>query len=220
MFCVYRHTAPDGRVYIGITSQKPQARWQGGNGYKSNSYFTRAIQKYGWENFTHNILFCDLSESEAKQKEIELISEHKSNIRKYGFNISSGGESKKGTKISDWQKKRISEASKGRVVSLETRKKLSQTTKNHWNDIDYRNHMRDINTGINNPQYGKARTEEERKIRGAQTVLQYDMNNNFIAEYISIHFASEQTGVSRDVISKCCKGVFKQGKGYIWKYKP
>ena len=79
-YCVYTHTAPDGRVYVGITSQKPEARWQGGNGYKNNSYFTRAIKKYGWENFKHEILFEGLTVDEAKTKEIELIAEYKSNF--------------------------------------------------------------------------------------------------------------------------------------------
>ena len=26
-FCVYKHTTPSGKVYIGITSRKPKERW-------------------------------------------------------------------------------------------------------------------------------------------------------------------------------------------------
>lgn len=35
---------------------------------------------------------------------------------------------------------------------------------------------------------------------------------------ISIHQASETTGISRDSISKCCRGVFKQAGGFVWEY--
>lgn len=218
-YCVYQHVAPDGRVYIGITSQKPKARWQGGNGYKNNTYFTRTIKKYGWDNFQHIILAENLSEEDAKAMEIDLISHYKSNERKYGFNISSGGESKKGTKISDWQKKRISETSKGRLVSESTRKKLSKASFKTWENPKFRNHMSELNSGEKNPQYGVKRTDEEKIKRGAKIIMQYDMDGNLISEYISIHYASEKSGVSRDCISKCCRGIFKQASGYIWRYK-
>lgn len=218
-YCVYKHISPDGRVYIGITSQIPTKRWQGGNGYKGNTYFTRAIKKYGWENFQHIIIATGLTAEQAKAMEIELIAAYKSNERKHGFNISSGGESKSGTTISEWQKQRISEASKGRFVSAETRARLAKTAKANWETEGYKEHMRAINLGENNPQYGKKRTDEERIARGAKTVLQYDTGGNFIAEYLSLHIASEETNISRDTISKCCRGIYKQAGGYEWRYK-
>lgn len=218
-YTVYKHVAPDGRVYVGITKNNPVKRWQGGTGYKGNTYFTRTIKKYGWENFQHVIVADHLTEDEAKAMEIELIAKHKSNERKHGFNISSGGESKKGTTISEWQKKRISEASKGRIVSEKTRRKLSEATLKEWSNPQHVLHMRELNRGEKNPQYGTKRTDSERLRRGAKPVLQYDLDGNFIAEYISCHVASEKTNTSRDVITKCCQGVFKQGKGFIWKYK-
>lgn len=218
-YCVYIHTAPDGRVYVGITSQKPEARWQGGNGYKNNSYFTRAIKKYGWENFKHEILFEGLTVDEAKTKEIDLIAEYKSNVRKYGFNISSGGESKKGTTISDWQKQRISQASKGRIVSGETREKLSRSSKRAWENPEFIQYMREINSGKNNKMYGRKMTDEDKQKRGAKSVVQFDKAGNKIAEYISIHEASNKTGICRDSIQKCCRGIFKTAGGFIWDFK-
>lgn len=219
LYCVYKHISPDGRIYIGITSQNPITRWQGGNGYKGNTYFTRAINKYGWENFQHIIIADNLTEEKAKQLEISLISFYHSNERAYGFNISSGGESKAGTTISEWHKQRISQASKGRIVSQKTREKLGKASRQNWLNPLFREKMRSINLGVNNPQYGKRLSDSERLQRGAKPILQYDLEGNFIAEYISCHVASEITHTSRDVISKCCRGLYKQGKGYIWKYK-
>ena len=170
-YTVYKHTAPDGRIYVGITSQKPTSRWQGGNGYKGNSYFTRAINKYGWENFSHEILFENLSRDEAVKIEIELIAKYKSNQRKFGFNISSGGESKSGTTISQRQKDIISAASKGRIVSETTRKKLSIASKRTWSNPEHVEHMREINSGKNNKMFGKKLSDEEKIKRKATNCI-------------------------------------------------
>lgn len=95
MYIVYMHTCPNGKKYIGITSQAPERRWQKGKGYAygSSPYFYNAIEKYGWENIEHTILFRNLTKEEAEQKEIELIKEHKTSQRKYGYNIDLGGSS-------------------------------------------------------------------------------------------------------------------------------
>ena len=47
-YCVYKHTSPNGMVYIGITRQNPIKRWMNGKGYSYNTYFYNAILKYGW----------------------------------------------------------------------------------------------------------------------------------------------------------------------------
>lgn len=92
-YFVYKHTCPNGKVYIGITCQTPSKRWHNGKGYYQNKYFTSAIEKYGWQNIKHEILFDSLTKEQAEAKEIELIAFYKSNQREYGYNISVGGES-------------------------------------------------------------------------------------------------------------------------------
>lgn len=91
-YYVYKHTSPSGKVYIGITQQRPESRWQGGLGYRRNEYFFRAILKYGWDNFTHEILHCGLSKEAACAAEIALIAAYRSNEKAHGYNITSGGE--------------------------------------------------------------------------------------------------------------------------------
>ena len=66
---LYRHITPSGKVYIGITSQKPEYRWNNGNGYL-NSRKTRlksSIIKYGRDNIKHEVLFTNLDEDTAKR---------------------------------------------------------------------------------------------------------------------------------------------------------
>lgn len=68
-------------------------RWgRDGTGYKGKTHFWNAIQKYGWNNFKHEILFDNLTKNEAALKEQELIAFYNSNNPKYGYNMSSGGE--------------------------------------------------------------------------------------------------------------------------------
>ena len=66
-YYVYKHTSPNNKIYIGITGQNPEKRWQSGIGYVGNTHFANAIKKYGWKNFKHEILFSGLTIEEAKR---------------------------------------------------------------------------------------------------------------------------------------------------------
>lgn len=91
-YLVYKHTAPNDKVYIGITGFDPEYRWlNNGRGYKTQTTFFNAIIKYGWINFKHEILFEGLTEKEALDKEEELIQQYQSYDRRYGYNVSLRG---------------------------------------------------------------------------------------------------------------------------------
>lgn len=91
-YVVYMHVSPIGKKYVGITSQDPKKRWLSGHGYVHNDYFTKAINKYGWNNFEHIIIAKGLSEQEAKWLEVQLIAIHDSTNRDKGYNITIGGD--------------------------------------------------------------------------------------------------------------------------------
>lgn len=99
MYLVYRHTSPSGKVYIGITCQSAKKRWQNGKGYTKNNqpYFNAAILKYGWNNFKHEILLKDRTESEAKYAERYLIKWYK--LHNISYNITDGGEGMLGHRV-------------------------------------------------------------------------------------------------------------------------
>jgi hypothetical protein len=50
-------------------------------------------------------------------------------------------------------------------------------------------------------------------------VLQFDLNNNFIAEFPSLKMAATSTGFKNIGISRCATGKQKSYKNYIWKYE-
>ena len=65
---VYKHTTPNGKVYIGITCQDPQKRWGYGCNYKNQRYFSTAIKKYGWDNITHEYYMTIFHKKKQKIK--------------------------------------------------------------------------------------------------------------------------------------------------------
>ena len=92
IYSVYIHTNKvNGKRYIGVTEKDPKERWANGNGYRNNPYFNAAIKKYGWDNFEHFILEVG-SEELMYQLEQQYIAYYKTTDRRYGYNISPGGD--------------------------------------------------------------------------------------------------------------------------------
>lgn len=52
-----------------------------------------------------------------------------------------------------------------------------------------------------------------------KTILQYDLDNNFIAEYNSAREGERQTGIGYKMISRVCNGGRPHTHGYIFKFK-
>lgn len=93
MYKVYAHVNKiNSKIYIGITRQKVEKRWQKGNGYIGCQHFYNAICKYGWDNFEHIILEDNLTEQKAKEKEILYIKLYNTTDEKFGYNMTIGGE--------------------------------------------------------------------------------------------------------------------------------
>lgn len=89
IYCIYKHTSPKGKSYIGITKNTNKRFGTNGNGYKNQPKFWNAIQKYGWENFTHEIIEDNLPFEQACLGE-ELYIEIYDSINN-GYNICTGG---------------------------------------------------------------------------------------------------------------------------------
>ena len=239
-YCVYRHTSPSGKVYIGITKQTVDKRWKKGFGYQSSPHFWNAIQKYGWDNFLHDILFDELSADEACSIEQKLISEYDSTNPKYGYNEMSGGQI--GSLHNDSVRKKLSvlrkqyyeehpeerkvlaERARGRVWSEESKKKLSASKKGIPIPVDdewrakmiagtrkrYKEDLKLRNNLVN-----MARKNGISKSKAVEQMME---DGTVVARYESGKAAGRATGISDRNISRCCKGDCKHAGGYKWRY--
>lgn len=91
-YCVYIHTFPNGKVYVGITGDPPHRRWKSdGYGYHSQRLIYNAIKKYGWDNIEHEIVASNLTKEEACNFEMLLIRAFNSTDHRFGYNIDNGG---------------------------------------------------------------------------------------------------------------------------------
>ena len=233
-YCVYKHTRPSGKVYIGMTCKDPpEKRWSNGNGYKRNHpYFWNAIKKYGWDNFKHEILFKNLNREEACIKEQEMIELYDSTNPDNGYNQTKGGDGKLGYVMSEETKQKISESHVGRFIGKD--------------NPNYGNHKI---AGENNPFYGKTHSEEtknklselaKRRIstmkgkhfsgealehiidarkKKRKPVLQFSIFGELLNEFECAEDAARAVQGSRNIITGCCKGIPKTAYGYIWIYK-
>ena len=112
---VYTHVSPHGKKYVGITRQKPEARWRNGDGYRRNRHFCRAITKYGWDNFQHLIIADGINETEAKEMEKSLIARLDLMNTANGYNQTLGGDGASGNRhtLSAETKAKMSKAKMG-----------------------------------------------------------------------------------------------------------
>lgn len=111
IWSVYVHTnKQNGKRYVGITSAKPERRWNNGLGYLQCSAMNNAIRKYGWDGFEHFVFPDKYTKTEACLLERILIKSLHSNVNENGYNIDIGGSC----------------GASGRVLSEETKRKISQ----------------------------------------------------------------------------------------------
>lgn len=124
MYTVYIHkNKKNQKIYVGLTKQTPQNRWRKtGEGYKNQSKFWNAIQKYGWDNFEHIILKTNLTAEEAGELEQSLIKSF--NSIQNGYNSDEGGVV---TNHSPETIQKIKNAMVGKTHTQATKDKISKS---------------------------------------------------------------------------------------------
>ena len=207
---IYRHwiISDNGieKSYIGKTIHSPYARWgKNGKGYKTK-YFVDAIEKYGWDNFHHDILItikCDSSfdlDFWLASWEEYFFEKYDSTNNERGYNICDKsifqdeymrykmGNGSRNKPKTEEQRKKMSDSHKGKKVSQETRLKLSNTRKE-----------RGLSKGEKNPFYGEHLWGSSN--RNAKKVICLNTGQVFD----TIQDAQKWAGQRIDSgISKCC----------------
>ena len=123
----------NGKIYIGQTTKSISHRWKR-HQYKSNcTKLSNAIQKYGPENFKiEEIERCNSIE-ELNKRETFWIKEL--NTLEEGYNLVTNGNNKL---VSEETKRKLSKNSKEMCKKSKYRTKMSKIAKERWEDPEYR----------------------------------------------------------------------------------
>lgn len=207
---VYMHTnKTNGKRYIGITSQIPEKRWLNGYGYAEHLPIGRAIRKYGWNGFEHTILISGVDEQCAKRTEIYMIRLFRTQDRKYGYNLTDGGDGVSGFRHSDSSKQKMSAAKSG-VNHPNFGRHLPETTKAK---IGAKSAGNKYALGCLRPAEVRKKMADAKK----KPVVMY-RDGAPICTFNSAKDAEAITGISRKNISMCCKNQRAHAGGAAWKF--
>lgn len=225
-YSVYLHVVPNGKKYIGITGQEPEARWLNGKGYQKQPYFYNAIQKYGWKNIQHTVVQTGLTKEQAEELEVNLIYLFKTNDRDYGYNIASGGHV---LCVSEETKEKLRKVNTGKKHSKETCEKLRKLEVERWKDPEYRENQVKKRLGKTPWNKGKKTPIETRKKLSlakqgkyvgakhwnSKPIINLDTGETFE----SIGLAAKRLGKKNgSKIVLACKGKKKTAHGFRWAY--
>ena len=182
----------NGKIYVG-KRQSPKFDL---NYWGSGVHIQRAVKKYGKENFKREVLEWCESLDKIVAREIYWIETLDAQNPEIGYNLARGGlgsagctwseESKEklrkykgplspnwGRKLTDEQRKRLSNSHKGKTISEEHKQKISAANRGRVVSKETREKISKKLTGVskgvgeNNPFYGKHWTEEQRAANGA-----------------------------------------------------
>lgn len=174
---IYKHTSPSGKAYIGQTKNyEIRCQHHRTRANKSCPSFYKAITKYGWENFTHEILIDGLTHAEANELESFYIKEH-GTLSPNGYNLNTGGDNpvmsdetiekmrqkQTGRKHPEEIKEKIRNAHIGKKLSKETIEKIKKTKTGVKMPEEFREKMRIAQTGRKLPEEVKEKIRQANK---------------------------------------------------------
>lgn len=221
MWSIYKHTCKaTGKSYIGQTIGTIDSRAKfNGSGYRKSPKFYAAIQKYGWDNFTHEILETNIdSEAKANEREQYWISYY--DTLKNGYNILPGGQINNSDlfrKIYQIDKdKNI--INKFKSAADATRKLFPE--KPYWYANEILKCCRNIRSNADGLYFcfvDEYDQYQPQKVKNSfNTILQLDKDKNIINKFNTFTEASKATGISIPHIWACCNGKRKTAGNYYW----
>lgn len=203
----------------------------------TKSYFHKAINKYGFENFMFEIIKeIENDNQDNLYNELGLLEKYYINYystfdKNKGYNLTLGGEGVSGFVMSQKQKDIISKTHKGKKLSDEHRKIISEfmsSDENPRKGIPMKEETKrkiseshkGLLKGEKNPMYGKKREDlSKRNTESGYTILQIDPETNkVIKTWKSLREITRETGWNRSCILDCCNNKCKLSHGFKWEY--
>ena len=120
-------------------------------------------------------------------------------FRQLGFDLQNGNKGGGGPSfLSQETKDRMSFNRKGKTKSIETKDKISKSKQ-----------------GSKHSKY----TKDKISLINSKTILQYDLNGNFIKIWESAKIAGNILNIHKDSISQVCRGKTNSAGCFLWRFK-
>lgn len=228
---IYKITSPNGKVYIGQSTnlKNREKQYKNINESKEQIKLYRSFIKYGIDNHIFEIIeYCSLEELDDK----EIYWGEYYDVLKNGLNCRLGRG--RGL-ISDDLREKMKISNKRKKIKPVLQYDLYGNFIKKWDAVSDAENYLGIknNTNISACCLGKQKSAWgyiwkyingpiKNKIEGIKHTIiinQYDLNGNFIKEWDNIKQIKETLGYSYSTIYECVNGRWKQANGFIWKYK-
>lgn len=208
---IYKITSPSGRIYIGQSWNIGQREYEYYHiGSKCRQIkIANSIYKYGFDNHKFELIHelpLDVSQEVMNNYEILYWKSYKD----LGFNMMNIREPGSRGKHSEETKRKLSEAHKGKIISDETRRKLSITGRGERNGFYKKTHTPEARLKIsasakgNTRWLGKTHTPEARR-KIAKRVDQYTKEGVFVKRWESMTQAGLSNNVTQSAISNAVR---------------
>lgn len=242
-FIYMTHNLVNGKRYIGKRKYDAAGRWVDYLG--SGVLLSRAIQKYGKENFRREIIDIATSNEELSEKEKYWIGYYDATQSKDFYNVASGGDG--GNVRAGYTKEQFELSERKRIDAV--RRGISRGEHcgaSKLTECDVQSIICELLSGQYLTdvahKYGVA-VETVRDIRNhkawthltndiifpkvdgrnnnqccAKRINAFDKQMNFVGSFSSAREAEKELGVGYRLISQVCNGVKKSAHGYIFQF--
>lgn len=210
---------PEEKGYAGQTCQSIELRCRkNGKGYPEGTRIREAFDRHTEDDFVCIILEDGLTKEKANEREVYWISFFNLTDPRFGYNIMKGGIGGDNGKNGRPPKKVFQYSLDGQFIAeypsaseAERRTGISQSNITNC----CLGKIKSIGKSLWSYQNKSTLTYEN---HNNTPVLQLSKEGILIKEYSSLKEAEEQTGVSYQNISACCRGKTNSAGGSIWKY--
>ena len=220
-YYIYKATNKiNGKSYVGQTCDFHSRVWQHQRCYeKEDCDFHRAIKEFGFDNFSWEII--ETCESEDRACELEKYYIEKFNTYRDGYNMTKGG---KGAPYHNARAvvlltldgqyiKRYDSAMDAEIDGFHNADVLLNCKGKRRQTKGYMFMFEDEYESNGAKAYRKP------KPNGMRSIIQCDMEGNFIQKFKSLQEAARITGTNRTTISGVLSNTYKSANGYIFVYE-
>ena len=220
-YYIYKATNKiNGKSYVGQTCDFHSRVWQHQRCYeKEDCDFHRAIKEFGFDNFSWEII--ETCESEDGACELEKYYIEKFNTYRDGYNMTKGGKDAPYHNaravillpLDGRYIKRYDSAMDAEIDGFNNTDVLLNCKGKRRQTKGYMFMFED------EYESNGAKTYRKPEPNGMRSIIQCDMEGNFIQKFKSLQEAARITGANRTTISGVLSNTYKSANGYIFVYE-